>query len=310
MAKVLLGLHANPTFESLALEGRTFDFENYPGHQPLKFTQGFFSPLDPSGELRPTDENHDDKVDRTLAVAQAMKDAFDALLEEKRRKNARLFQDAPHAQMEEEMAAPPPVRGGGGVWSDGEEEEMERRGPIPPERPLGPGHLAQGRNKHWDYFMGERAKMFKRGPDLNDRKDRNRNREQARHKVERGKALEHKRLGPEEYDISTPRDGSPEPLGPQNYQIEEKYAKRMQARIPPVKRNSVQAFVASNRQRNLARDEQMAGKRASAEQIARKRPGERLPQGRLRKRKTESGARVRQTGNVRFDVGPVATAPR
>ena len=90
MAKTLRGLHLNPTFESLALEGKgsTYDFENLeiPGRSALNLARGFFSPLDPSGELHPVDLGHDDRVEKAVAQAQAMAAQFEALLEDKKRK--------------------------------------------------------------------------------------------------------------------------------------------------------------------------------------------------------------------------------
>ena len=281
-----MGLRANPTFESLALEGRTYDFDglDIPGRGARNYAQGFFSPLDPSGELHPTDEGHDAKVEKALAATQAMKEQFDAVLEHKRRENARLFQDAPRAQTEPEMAA---------------------------SAPLGPGR--EEANQHWEGFMSKRSQQFKKGPDLNDRQQRNRERELARQKVERGKALEHKRVHdePEEYDIATPRQADNQDPPAPRVELEAKCNKRQQSSNRLIRAgrqaSAAAASRSANHERRASKEEHMAGKRASAEQIARKRnmPAEHFT--RMRKRRTEAEPPARR---VRFDVGPIGTTPR
>ena len=276
------GLEKKLTFDKVVDSGQTYDFTDVHVYNraALNFRQGFFSqpPIDPDV----VDNDHDDKHEAILAKMRAAAAEMERQAQRNVQQARQVFRDEAmpqhHAAHETPAPAPPPPP------------------PPPPDTPAPPaprGPMLSG-PLTFEQKMNDRREAFKGNLYPQYTRDVHRARQGARQAVERNADLQARRRRPQEFHIASSSSDSsppPSPRGPSTA-MQNKYDKRLlkatTSRNPQVKKT---------RPSEPKTNDRLTQARASAEQIANKRP---LPTDRstLRKRKKlEGGDRGRQRNN-------------
>jgi hypothetical protein len=310
--KTLRHLEKNPTFEELVATGETWkfpaDLEIY-GRAAINFRNSFYgSQLDPVGSV--VDENHDEKVEKVLAVMKQFAEQQAARKEQKREENRSMFaENLPRANTEAEHAHPEvgtqtsvPTASSGTQAS----ASMASSGTQASATTASSGTQASAAREATNFGalgqagsapsflekMARRQKQFpKEANHFTHRMEINRARQEARQKADRGRELNHKRQDAaaaanaaraQQFQINTP------PLSPRSppKSLKEKYDQRLLRAT--AKRNPKPEMHRAPRQETKTKDilHQKRGLDIKETEVAKKRPGL-VDRSTLRKRRRQ-----------------------
>ena len=303
--KTLRHLEKNPTFEELVATGETWSFpadlEIY-GRAAINFRNSFYgSQLDPVGSV--VDENHDEKVEKVLAVMKQFAEQQAARKEQKREENRSMFaENLPRGNTEAEHAHPEVgtqtsvPTASSGTQASASTASSGTQSSVPTaasstqasasREATNFGALGQaGSAPSFLEKMARRQKQFpKEANHFTHRMEINRARQEARQKADRGRELNHKRQAQantaQQFQINTP------PLSPRSppKSLKDKYDQRLLRAT--AKRNPKPEMHRAPRQETKDILQQKRGLDIKITEAAKKRPGL-LDRSTLRKRRKQ-----------------------